>query len=183
MHNLGFVHNDLKLDNILIGNKDSSKIHLIDFGLSQSFYDPNGKHIEKMNLDKFSGNFMFASLNSCRGNNKSRRDDVQSIMLIMIFLLNENKLPWSNFNSKFKDQDKSFSDYLGERLEIQYVRQLFKMVPKSFRSVLKEILVLTFDQKPKYDYYIDKIKVEMMKEVQIGKDLQPKTHVFEWNLN
>ena len=57
------------------------------------------------------------------------------------------------------------------------------MVPKSFRSVLKEILVLTFDQKPKYDYYIDKIKVEMMKEVQIGQDLQPKTHVFEWNLN
>lgn len=66
-------------------------------------------------------------------------------MMIMIFLLNENKLPWSNFNSKFKDLDKSFSDYLGERLELSYTRELFKMVPKSFRSVLKEILVLTFD--------------------------------------
>lgn len=76
LHSLGFVHNDLKLDNILAGFKDPSKIFLIDFGLSQSFYDGQGQHVEKMNLNKFTGNFMFASLNSCRGNNKSRRDDI-----------------------------------------------------------------------------------------------------------
>ena len=38
--------------------------------------DDNVTHIEKKNIEKFSGNFLFASLNSCRGNNKSRRDDV-----------------------------------------------------------------------------------------------------------
>ena len=75
----------------------------------------------------------------------------------MIYLLNKNKLPWSNFNSKFKNMEKSFSDYLGERLELSYTRELFKMVPKSFRAVLKEILVITFDQEPRYDYYIEKI--------------------------
>lgn len=89
----------------------------------------------------------------------------------MIYLLNQNKLPWSNFNNKFKDLDKSFSDYLGERLELCYTRELFKMVPKSFRTALKEILVITFDQEPRYDYYIEKIKFEMMKEVKIGPDL------------
>jgi hypothetical protein len=45
------------------------------------------------------------------------------------------------------------------------------MVPKSFRTALKEILVITFDQEPRYDYYIEKIKFEMMKEVKIGPDL------------
>ena len=45
------------------------------------------------------------------------------------------------------------------------------MVPKSFKPVLKEILVLQFDQEPKYDYYIHKIKEEMMKEVQIDENL------------
>lgn len=74
-----------------------------------------------MNLNKFTGNFMFASLNSCRGNNKSRRDDIQSCMMIMIYLLND-KLPWSDFNTKFKDLSKSFSDYLGERLELSYTK-------------------------------------------------------------
>mmetsp|Transcript_13148 Transcript_13148/g.20443 ORF Transcript_13148/g.20443 Transcript_13148/m.20443 type:complete len:121 (+) Transcript_13148:210-572(+) len=34
MHNLGFVHNDLKLDNILVGHKDPGQIYLIDFGLT-----------------------------------------------------------------------------------------------------------------------------------------------------
>ena len=92
-------------------------------------------------------------------------------MMIMIYLLNENKLPWSNFNKKFKDLEKSFSDYLSERLELHYTKELFKMVPKSFRAVLKEILVLTFDQEPKYDYYISKIKHEMMKEEKLGPDL------------
>ena len=44
---------------------------------------------------------MFASLNSCRGNNKSRRDDMESVMYIMIYLLNDNYLPWCDIESRF----------------------------------------------------------------------------------
>lgn len=33
-HKTGFVHNDLKPENIVIGNKDPEKIYLIDFGLA-----------------------------------------------------------------------------------------------------------------------------------------------------
>ena len=77
IHELGYVHNDIKLDNILIGHVDPQNIYLIDFGLSIKYLEEdNVTHIEKKNIEKFSGNFLFASLNSCRGNNKSRRDDV-----------------------------------------------------------------------------------------------------------
>ena len=76
LHNLGYIHNDLKLENILIGLKDPSKIYLIDFGLSCRYQDDYGLHAQKEFINKFSGNFMFASLNSCRGNTKSRRDDI-----------------------------------------------------------------------------------------------------------
>ena len=95
------MHNDLKLENILVGHKDSDRIYLIDFGLTQSFLDENRNHIEKANVRKFSGNFLFASLNSCRGNNKSRRDDVESAIYIMIYLLNNNYLPWCDIERKF----------------------------------------------------------------------------------
>ena len=34
IHYLGYIHNDLKLENILVGRDDASLIHLIDFNLS-----------------------------------------------------------------------------------------------------------------------------------------------------
>lgn len=76
MHEIGYLHNDLKLENILVGDKDPENIYLIDFGLSVKYRQANGSHVSKNFINKFSGNFMFASLNSCRGNTKSRRDDV-----------------------------------------------------------------------------------------------------------
>jgi hypothetical protein len=78
---------------------------------------------------KFSGNFLFASLNSCRGNNKSRRDDMESAMYIMIYLMNDNYLPWCDIEKKFKQQDLEFKDVLKERLECEFTKRLFKMVP------------------------------------------------------
>lgn len=100
-HSLGFVHNDLKLENILIGHKDSKVLYLIDFGLAQLYIDrTTDVHIEKEFQKKFSGNFLFASLNSCRGNNKSRRDDIESAIYIMIYLMNDNYLPWCDIERK-----------------------------------------------------------------------------------
>jgi len=73
---------------------------LIDFGLAQKFVDEDGKHKVKTDLRKFSGNFLFASLNSCRGYNKSRRDDVESLFYMLIYLLNNCNLPWCEFEGK-----------------------------------------------------------------------------------
>jgi serine/threonine protein kinase len=101
LHKIGYVHNDLKMENILIGHRNTEILYLIDFGLAQSYLDDNGVHLEKQYVRKFSGNFLFASLNSCRGNNKSRRDDMESVMYIMIYLLNDNYLPWCDIESRF----------------------------------------------------------------------------------
>ena len=84
LHSLNYVHNDLKFENVVIGFNNPEKMYLIDFGLSVKFVDDNGKHVEKQYLQKFSGNFLFASLNSCRGFNKSRRDDIESLFYMVI---------------------------------------------------------------------------------------------------
>ena len=60
------------------------------------------KNIAKENLKYFSGNYMFGSLNSCRGNNKSRRDDIESLFYLIIYLFNGNYLPWKDFKGSFK---------------------------------------------------------------------------------
>lgn len=125
MNKLGYVHNDIKLENILIGKDDPSIVYIIDFGLTCKYLDQNQKHIEKEYIEKFTGNYLFASLNSCRGNNKSRRDDIQSIIYVMVYLLNDCKLPWSDFHKKFKGQNFEFRDYLKERLDIKYTKEVF----------------------------------------------------------
>lgn len=90
LHSLNYVHNDIKMENVLIGKHDPSKIYLIDFGLSSSYLDDDGAHVAKTYLAKFSGNFLFASLNSCRGYNKSRRDDIESLIYLLVYLLNNS---------------------------------------------------------------------------------------------
>jgi serine/threonine protein kinase len=53
LHSIGYVHNDLKLENLVVGNKDPNKIYLIDFGLASSFMNADGTHIEKVSIRKF----------------------------------------------------------------------------------------------------------------------------------
>ena len=183
LHSLGFVHNDLKLDNILVGYKDPSTIYLIDFGVSQRFIDDNGEHIQKKTEESFSGNFQFASLNACCRTVKTRRDDIQSLMNIMIYLLNENQLPWSDFVKMFKDKDYVFGDYLNERLDIKYTKELIQMCPNPLKKILKQILTLRFNQEPPYDELIELLKQQIVTNVKIGPDLQPLYHNFEWNQN
>lgn len=93
---------------------------MIDFGLSQRFLDDKGTHIKKVNLKTFTGNILFASLNSCRGFNKSRRDDIESIFYNLIFMLNDKSLPWSTLAKHASNVNKKveFSKLLEERLNI-----------------------------------------------------------------
>ena len=88
MHELNFVHNDVKLENILVGHEDSETLYLIDFGLASNYLNKNGEHIKHTQMNRFSGNFLFASLNSCRGFNKSRRGDIEAAFYVLIYMLN-----------------------------------------------------------------------------------------------
>ena len=47
-HKFGFVHNDIKPHNFVVGlGSKSNKIHLIDFGFSSEYLDDKtGQHVE-----------------------------------------------------------------------------------------------------------------------------------------
>ena len=93
---------------------------------------------------------MFASLNSCRGYSKSRRDDIESALYILCYLLNDSKLPWSDIKVKIKGNQHSFSAILEERLKVSYNHELFQSIPEEVGDVLKEVLMLRFEERPRY---------------------------------
>ena len=112
IHAAGYVYNDLKLDNIMVGFKDKlpkttrpsqnafSKvsIHLVDFGYSTK-YMKDGKHIEKSEVKTFRGNMMFCSLNQLQFKTPSRRDDLISLCYLLSYLLNFGEINNMDLNS------------------------------------------------------------------------------------
>jgi len=95
IHEAGYTYNDLKLDNVLIGDdKDLPnakhslyKCRLIDFGLAKKFQQEDGSHIPLKKEKLFQGNLIFASVNTFNMITHSRRDDLISLCYFMLYLV------------------------------------------------------------------------------------------------
>ena len=71
------------------------KIMYIDFGLAKHYETKKGEHVDQEFKREFVGTAEFTSLAAHNGQDQSRRDDLESIGLVLIYLLKGN-LPWSN---------------------------------------------------------------------------------------
>ena len=76
IHASGYVYNDLKPDNIMLGSIEdlpqtytkgncfkNASIKLVDFGYSTKYIDKSGHLKKKKKLERFNGNTAFASIN------------------------------------------------------------------------------------------------------------------------
>ena len=148
LHKNRFIHGDLKIENFVLGRDDPSKVYLIDFGLAHEYVSESGVHIARQNLRSFSGNFLFASLNSCRGYTKSRRDDIESLLYLVCYYLNNKYLPWCDLIRYHGLSD--LKTLLKERVDSCSVKTLESMLPSELRVCLNHILCLHFEEAPNY---------------------------------
>lgn len=95
LHSEGYIHRDISEANVLLGRgEDDQIVHLIDYGLCKRFRDAvTQKHIGYRQKSVLKGTMVFASLNALRGGELSRRDDLEAVGYLLLFLL-RGSLPW-----------------------------------------------------------------------------------------
>ena len=96
------MFNNLKLDNILIGtgneNDPLKNLKLVDFGLSTPYFKgiKNTDKLSDIHIKcgycRFKGNLDFSSYNAFNEINLSRRDDLISLVYILIYLTSGKSL-------------------------------------------------------------------------------------------
>lgn len=147
VHTCGYIHRDIKPDNFVIGRlkEEQNKLYCIDFGLAKK-YMKNDKHINFSNKKKFCGTARYASIAAHEQKEQSRKDDLESIGYILIYLY-KGKLPWQGI--KEKDKVKRYQ-LIGEKKKEITEEELCKHMPKEFTVFLKYVRTLDFDEKPHY---------------------------------
>lgn len=93
IHEAGYVYNDMKFDNILVGNYKNNEdtmheIRMVDFGFASQYVDKSGKHLPLSETEVFRSNMIFATINQFEFKNTSRRDDMMSLVYLMVFMFN-----------------------------------------------------------------------------------------------
>jgi serine/threonine protein kinase len=99
LHSHGFIYGDMKPNNFVVGlGADSPFVFMIDFGKCKRFKNKvTGQHIVYKENVYFSFDPIFASINTHNHIQCSRRDDIESLLYLIIYL-RIGKLPWIKQN-------------------------------------------------------------------------------------
>lgn len=123
----------------------SDTLHIIDFGLAKQYRDPRTHiHIKYQPHTSPIGTALYASINAQSGSELSRRDDLESLAYILIYLL-RGSLPW---------QDVSGS----QRKKMLRMKKTIPMdiicegLPVEFQLLLEHARTLKFEERPNYKY-------------------------------
>lgn len=174
VHESGFIHSDIKPENILLGLPASPEEHmsfLMDFGFSSSFIDPHTKRHTKMRKHgSCLGTPRYASLNVHKGYTLSRRDDLESVAYMLIFLM-KGTLPWSGL--VLKKHESRWTRILQVKQRVQ-VADLCANLPPQFATFLEYTRGLGFSQDPDYPYMLGLFK-SLFDKMQFGD-----TNTFHW---
>ena len=171
IHDHHIVHRDIKPDNFCMGLNNSKYVYLIDFGLARKYRSSSTlMHYPLINKKKLTGTPRYASINALKGLEQSRRDDLESLSYVLIFLL-KGELPWQHINAKSKEERNQ--KILDKKIEISSAK-LCDGLPFEFEEFIEHIKKLEYTQKPDYDF-LRNLLMNVMKNNKLIYN-----YIFDW---
>ena len=164
IHSKGYLHGDIKPENFVIGT-DQRIIYVIDFGLSKKYRsDRTGNHIQFCVTKKMNGTARYASTNSLRGVEISRRDDLESLAYMILYFIMK-KLPWQGVRANTLQNRYKKIYYMKKKLIND---EAFISLPNEIQEFYKDIKKLKFEEEPNYtklkEYFRILLKKNGLKE-------------------
>uniref|UniRef100_A0A0N5B9F0 Protein kinase domain-containing protein n=1 Tax=Strongyloides papillosus TaxID=174720 RepID=A0A0N5B9F0_STREA len=155
LHDVGFIHRDVKTENLAIG-KDNEKriVFLLDFGLVREYFfvDNNGKVGIRKPREKcqFRGTLKYASIAAQDGGEQGRKDDIWGLLYCVGEFF--KRLPWD-----IDDPDKALVKKIKKETPLQ---SIFKNMPEMI-NLGGYLDTLTYYSRPDYKKIYSFFKIEM----------------------
>lgn len=121
--------------------------------------------------DRFCGTARYASIAAHDGEEQSRKDDLESIGYMMVYLFN-GKLPWQNI--KHKEKKKRYNLIRDKKKEIS-IEELCDKLPIQFVSYFNYVKRLDYDERPLYSSLI-----KLFRDLFISKNYTDDK--FDWEV-
>ena len=142
VHNTGLIHRDIKPDNFLFGlGRNAQLVYLIDFGFCKSYLTKDNAHCLCKNVANVVGTPNFVSVNMHNRISSSRRDDLESSVYVLIYLL----MPLNEWNVLFKPE---FDEEDIKRIKLNLDNH--DLIPMQIKQMLKYCRSIEYDQTPDY---------------------------------
>ncbi|XP_047333597.1 casein kinase 1-like protein 2 [Impatiens glandulifera] len=174
VHSKTFLHRDIKPDNFLMGlGRRANQVYSIDFGLAKKYKDSyTQQHIPYRENKNLTGTARYASVNTHRGIEQSRRDDLESLGFVFMYFL-KGSLPWQGLKAGNKKQK---YDKISEKKASTTIEALCRGYPTEFASYFHYCRSLRFDDKPDYAYL-----KRIFRDLFIREGFQ-FDYVFDWTI-
>ena len=150
IHSKTLIHRDIKPENCLIGLENPNIIYLTNFGFATKYCSSKTrKHITSRFRGTFTGTLKYCSANSQKGNQLSRRDDLESLGYTILFFM-KGKLPWQNLSQNFNEKEIYLKIYAMKKY--LPIKRLCVGCPPKFEEFFIYVRGLKFQEEPNYDY-------------------------------
>ena len=171
VHSKNYLHRDIKPANFLVGNPDNSQLYLIDFGNASKFRSSRtGKHMRNAKSSSVFGSLLFLSINAFKGIVQTRKDDLESLGLVIIYLYN-GSLPWSEIRSSNIHQSYDKVETIRKIVSNDYI---CRGMPQEMNIYMNYINNLKYDERPDYEY-LRQLFLNVLKKIGCSNEQQ-----FSW---
>ena len=137
VHEERIIHRDIKPDNFLIGGQDSTRdnIYIIDFGLAKCYKNSEGEHIPYKDGKNLTGTARYASIATHKGIEQSRRDDLETIGHVLLYLL-KGQLPWQGLPGRSKNEKYNNINKAWTKIKVRKFHQSESFITRHFCIII-----------------------------------------------